>query len=106
MSAHDPKQTFCRISLLFDLALEGMLRVGRVAHAGINLGAVIQDAARVGERLETPPAVVLAHPRVAHTSKGKFGDERVDRAVVDHRVARLGRVEDALGDTEILGEDV
>ena len=43
----------------FDFALEGMLRVGRVAHTGINLGAVIQDAARVGERLETPPVDLI-----------------------------------------------
>jgi hypothetical protein len=67
---------------------------------------VIHDAAGVGERLETPPAVVLAHPRVAHASEGKFRDQRVDRAVVDRCVARLGRVDDALGDTEVLGKHV
>ena len=89
-----------------DLALEGVLRVRRVANTGVDLGAVVHDAAGIGERLEPPPAVVFAHPRVAHTSKRKFRDQRVDRAVVDRRVARLGRVEDALGDTEVLGKHV
>ena len=44
----------------FNRALEGVLRVRRVAHTGVNPGAVIEHAACVGERLETPPAVVPA----------------------------------------------
>jgi hypothetical protein len=56
------------------LAFECVLRVRGVAHTGIDLGAVIKDAARVGEGFETPSPVVLAHSRITHTSKGKLRD--------------------------------
>jgi hypothetical protein len=41
------------------------------ADTGVDLGAVIQDAACVGKRLESPLSVVLAHPRVAYPSELK-----------------------------------
>ena len=47
----------CGIILPSILPVERIVQVRRVAHAGIDPGAVIHCAARVGERLETPPAM-------------------------------------------------
>src|SRR5215469_4116066 len=51
--------------LFHHLALAGVLGVRRVLDAWVDPRAVIEHAARVGEGLEPPLAVVLAHPGVA-----------------------------------------
>src|SRR5262245_32251192 len=81
-----------RHQFVLNPALEGVLRIWRVAHAGIDPGAVVHHAARVAERLKTPSAVVLAHSGVAHAAERQFGHQRLNCTVVDHRVARFGRV--------------
>src|SRR5262245_63385776 len=83
-----------------------MLRVRRVPHTRVDPGAVVQDAASVGERLETKLTLVLAHPRVAHSSEGKLGEKWLDRAFVNARATRFGRVQDALGHAEVFSEHV
>jgi hypothetical protein len=54
------------------------------ADTGVDLGAVIQDAACVGKRLESPLSVVLAHPRVAYPSELKIpaGDQEITRLLI------------------------
>src|SRR5215472_1698177 len=83
-----------------------MLCIGGITHAEVDPGAVIQDAARVGERLEARPASVLAHPRVADAPEWQTGSKRLDRAFVDACGARHRRVEDARGYARVLGEHI
>ena len=83
-----------------------MLRVGGVAHARVDAGAMIEDAARVGERLEAPPAVIFAHARIPGPAERKFRDHGMDRAIVDGRVARPGGVQNAFGDAGVFGEHI
>ena len=80
--------------------------VRRVAHAGVELGTVVQHAAGVGESFEAEPAVILAHAGIADTTERQFRNERMDGAVVDDGVAGFCSVEDLFDDVVVLGEDV
>src|SRR5262249_58563453 len=83
-----------------------MLCIGRIAQGGVDPGAVIHDAACVGERLEARPASVPAHPRVADAPEWQIRNKRLDRAFVDASGARHRRVEDALDYARVLGEHI
>jgi hypothetical protein len=67
---------------------------------------MIHYAAGVGERLKAPSAVVLAHARIADAAERELRDHRMDRAIVDRRIARFRAVENALCDADVLSEDV
>jgi hypothetical protein len=95
-----------RHEFAFDFAFESMPRVRRIAHSGVDLSAVVEDAARICERFKTPSTVVLPHTRVAHASKRKSWNQRMDRTIVDFGIARFGRVENPLGHAKVFGEHV
>src|SRR5579872_5657548 len=77
-----------------------------VADAEIDLRAVVENTAGIGVSPETPFAVVLAHPGIAHAAEGQFVDEGLNGAIVDHGIPGLRRIEDAFCNALVFREDV
>ena len=80
--------------------------VWRVAEVGVDSRAAVMDAAGVRVCAEAPLAVLLAHTGVADDAERQVGDERLNRAVVDRRVPRGGRLQDPLRHLLVFRKDI
>src|SRR5215469_9350420 len=92
--------------LRFERPLVAVFGIWRVADARVDSRAVVQHAAGVGEGLEAPVPVILAHPGVADSAEWQFRYQRVHGAVVDDRIAGFGHAQDLVGDGFVFGEDI
>jgi hypothetical protein len=72
----------------------------------VDRGPVVQDAARIGERLKSPVAVMAAHAGVPKPAEWEIVQDWMDRALVDPRIARPGALENLLGHVRRLREHV